>query len=65
MWCLFSEEISFETFTPIWSHVKENQKKTLTKIPILNVQNSLSKFGRESQDPPIGENSLRTFRDVV
>ncbi len=27
IWCVVSEEMSFETFTPIWSHVNENEKK--------------------------------------
>ncbi len=26
IWCVGSEEMSFETFTPIWSHVDENEK---------------------------------------
>ncbi len=27
IWCVLSEEMSFETFTPIWFHVNENEKK--------------------------------------
>ncbi len=27
IWCVLSEEMSFETFTPIWSHVNRNEKK--------------------------------------
>ena len=27
IWCVLSEETSFETFTPIWSHVNENETK--------------------------------------
>ena len=30
--CVVSEEMSFETFTPIWSHVNENEKKKKKKI---------------------------------
>ena len=26
IWCVVSEEMLFETFTPIWSHVNENEK---------------------------------------
>ncbi len=26
IWCVVSEEMSFETFTPIWSYVNENEK---------------------------------------
>ncbi len=48
IWCVLSEEMSFETFTPIWSHVRENEKK-LAKIQNLKFHNSLKNFGR---DPP-------------
>ncbi len=27
IWCILSEEMSFKTFTPIWSHVSEMKKK--------------------------------------
>ena len=27
IWCVLSEEMSFETFTPIWSHVNEKETK--------------------------------------
>ncbi len=33
IWCDLSEEMSFETFAPIWSHVSENEKY-LSKIQI-------------------------------
>ncbi len=26
IWCVLSEEMSFETFTPIWSHINEKKK---------------------------------------
>ncbi len=45
IWCVVSEEMSFETFTPIWSHVNKNEKK-LAKIQNLKFHNSLSNFGR-------------------
>ena len=25
-WCVLSEKMSFETFTPIWSHVNKSEK---------------------------------------
>ncbi len=28
IWCVLSEEMSFETFTPIWSPVNKNEKKS-------------------------------------
>ncbi len=31
IWCVLSEEMSFETFTPIGSCVKENEKKNNRK----------------------------------
>ncbi len=46
IWCVVSEEMSFETFTPIWFHVNGNEKK-LAKIQNLKFQNSLSNFGRD------------------
>ena len=27
IWCVVSEEMSFETITPLWSHVNESEKK--------------------------------------
>ncbi len=50
IWCVLSEEMSFETFTPIWSHVSENEKK-IAKIQNLKFYISLNNFGR---DPPQG-----------
>ncbi len=32
--CVLSEEMWFETFTPIWSLVNENENKKLAKIEI-------------------------------
>ncbi len=46
IWCVVSEEMSFETFTPLWSHVNENEKK-LAKIQNLKFHNSLNNFGRD------------------
>ncbi len=46
IWCVLSEEMSFEAFTPIWSHVNENEKK-LPKIQNLKFHNSLNNFGRD------------------
>ncbi len=43
IWCVVSEEMSFETFNPIWSHVNENEKK-LAKIQNLKFHNSLSNY---------------------
>ncbi len=39
IWCVLSlsEELSFETFTPIWSHVSE-KKNICQKSNILNSQ---------------------------
>ena len=31
IWCVLSEEMCFETFTPIWSHVNENKIKLAKK----------------------------------
>ncbi len=31
-WCVLSSEMLFEAFTPIWSHVSENEKKKKKKI---------------------------------
>ena len=42
--CILSEEMSFETFTPIWSHV--NGKK-MAKIQNLKCHYSLNNFGRD------------------
>ncbi len=39
IWCVLSEEMSFETFTSTWSHVSENEKY-LAKIQNLKVHNS-------------------------
>ncbi len=50
IWCDVSEEMSFETVTPIWPHVNENEKKKkkkMAKIQTLKFQNSLSNFGRD------------------
>ena len=36
IWCAVSEEMLFETFTPLWSHVKKNNnKKKIGKNPKL------------------------------
>ena len=43
--CVLSEKL-FETFTPIWSHVSENEKK---KWQNPKFHNSLNNFGK---DPP-------------
>ncbi len=43
---VLSKEISFETFTPIWSYVNESEKQFL-KIQNLKFHNSLNKFGRD------------------
>ena len=51
IWCVLSEEMSFETFTSIWSHVSENEKKMAT-IQNLKFHNSLNDFGRPS--PGVG-----------
>ncbi len=48
IWCVLSEKMSFETLTPIWSHVSENEKY-FAKIQKFKFQNSLNNFGR---DPP-------------
>ena len=70
IWCVVSEEMSFETFIPMWSNVNENEKK-LAKIQNLKFHSSLNNFGR---DPPyprsmhdfLGVNLVCTFRgDVV
>ncbi len=47
--CVLSEDMSFETFTPIWSHEKMKKKKKIAKILNLKFPNSLDNFGR---DPP-------------
>ncbi len=36
----------FETFTPIWSHVKQQQQNKLQRIQNLKFPNSLNTFGR-------------------
>ena len=41
IWCVLSEEMSFEKFTPIWSHISEKEKN-----PKLKFHNSLNNFGR-------------------
>ncbi len=43
IWCVVSDEMSFENFTPICSHVNENEEK-LSKIQNLKFHNSLSNF---------------------
>ncbi len=40
IWCALSEEMSFETFTTIWSHVSEKEKY-LAKIQNFKFHNSL------------------------
>ncbi len=47
IWCVVSEEMSSETFTPIWSHANENEEK-LAKIQNLKFRQSLYNFGRDS-----------------
>ncbi len=50
IWCVLSDEMSFETFTPIWSHVSENlKKKRIGKNQNFKFPNSLNNFG---EDPP-------------
>ncbi len=46
IWGIVSEML-FETFTLMWSHVKENEKK-LANIKKLKFHNSLNNFGRDS-----------------
>ncbi len=41
IWCGLSEEMSVETFTPIWSHVYENKQK-IADIQNLKFHNSLN-----------------------
>ena len=33
IWCVLSEEMSFETFTPIWSNVQNIGKNPKFEIP--------------------------------
>ncbi len=46
IWCALSEEMSFETFIPIWSNVNENEKH-LAKIQKLKFLIYLNKFCRD------------------
>ncbi len=50
-WCVLSSEMLFEAFTPIWSHVSENEKKKkkkkLENIKNFEFYNSFKNFGRE------------------
>ncbi len=48
IWCVLSEERSFETFTPIWSHV--NQKEKNVKDPKFEIHNSFNNFGRDPHE---------------
>ncbi len=60
IWCVVSEEISFETFTPIWSHVNENE----TPPPPLSA--TLVDTLSRSMHDILGVNVTCTFRgDVV
>ncbi len=34
IWCVLSEEMSFETFAAIWPHINENKKKNWQKNEI-------------------------------
>ncbi len=43
---VLSDKISFEVFSPIWSHVNENEKN-LAKIQNLKFRQSLYNFGRD------------------
>ena len=46
IWCVLAEEMSFENFTALWSHVNENEKK-MAKIRIFRFHYSLNQFGRD------------------
>ena len=37
IWCAISEEMSFEVFTPVWSHVNDNEKKNRKKKSIFKI----------------------------
>ncbi len=45
IWCTLSEEMAVETFTPIWSHVSENEKKN-----VKNHKSQISKFFFNNMD---------------
>ncbi len=47
IWCVLSEEMAFETFTPIWFHVNKKRKEQLAKIQNLKFHNSLNNFGSD------------------
>ena len=47
IWCVVSQEMSFETFTSIRSHVNENEKKKMAKMQNLKFCNYLNNFGRD------------------
>ena len=38
IWCVLSEEMSFQIFSPIWFHVNENKKKNCKKSNIQNFE---------------------------
>ncbi len=46
---VFSGENLLEVFSPIWSHVNENEKKIWQKVQNLKFRQSLYNFGT---DPP-------------
>ena len=48
--CVVSGEMSYESFTPIWSHINENEKhpsKTASRIES-EIPTSLNNFGRDA-----------------
>ena len=56
--------MSFEFFSPIWSHVNENEKKKMVKNPKFGILKTLVQTLQRSMRDFLGMNLLCTFRDV-
>ncbi len=69
IWCILSEEMSFEIFTPIWSYVNEKRKKENVKNPKFEISQFFDEqleTRHRSMHEFCGVNLLCTLRgDVV